>query len=279
MHHWSNKWRRIAIAVALAALAQGAAAQARDLGEIREKGNIRFALYNDYPPYSARGAGLDVDIARAIATRLGVKFDALWFDADENVDDDFRNMVWKGHYLGHGPADVMIHAPVDRELMKRNPKVRLLAPYYRERLAIARKVDAVPRAEDLSFLDHALIGVEDASLASIVLISHEGGKYRDRVRHFKSPRLATEALLRGEIQAVMAQQGEVQGLLKGQPGIAIAPPPIAGPLAQRHWAVGLAVKSEHAALADAIETAVTDMAREGELEKLFAAHGLTYAKP
>jgi len=274
----SKIFRFTALAAALAVSAS-AFAQARDLEEVKAKGVIRVAMYNDYPPYSSKGKGVDVDIAGSIAKRLQVKLDPLWFDADENVDDDLRNMVWKGHYLGHGPADVMIHAPVDIELGKRNPQVRLIAPYGRERLAIARNVDKIPEAKDLSFLEHETIGVEDASLASIVLISTEGGKYRDRVRHFKSPTLAVNAFLRGEVAAVMAQQGEVEGLLKDKPGVKIAPPPVPGPLAQRQWVVGLAVKSAHQALADAVEGAVTNMVREGEMERIFAAHGLSYVRP
>jgi ABC-type amino acid transport substrate-binding protein len=277
--HWNSDRRKaIALAVGLV-LSSGLAAQARNLDEIREKGVIRFALYNDYPPYSVRGTGLDLDIAGAIAKRLKVKLDTLWFDADENVDDDLRNMVWKGHYLGHGPADVMIHAPVDRELQKRTPQAKLIAPYYRESLAIARNTEKVGRADDMGFLADTLIGVEIDSLASIVLLAHQGGQYRERIRHYKSPRLAVEAFLKGEVQAVMAQKGEVEGLLKGRANVAIAPPPIPGAMAQRAWAVGLAVKSSNAELAAAVEAAVTEMASDGELEKLFAAHGLSYVRP
>lgn len=260
-------------------LSASALAQARDLDEVIAKGVIRVAMYNDYPPYSSKGQGVDVDIAAALARRLNVRLDPLWFDADENVDDDLRNMVWKGHYLGHGPADVMIHAPVDPELMKRNPQVRLLAPYSRERLAIARDKAKIPQADDLSFLDQQLIGVEDASLGSIILLSYEGGRYRDRVKHFKSTSLAVAAMLRGEVAAVLAQQGEVEGLLKGKSGVAIAPPPMVGPLANRQWTVGLAVKSAHKALAESIDGAMAEMTRDGELDAIFGKHGLTHNRP
>lgn len=269
-------WTALTLALAVPCTAL---AQARDLDEVKAKGVLRVAMYNDFPPYSARGKGVDVDIAGALAKRLGVKLDPLWFDADENVDDDLRNMVWKGHYLGHGPADVMIHAPVDPELMKRNPQVRLLAPYSRERLAIARNVAKIPQADDLSFLDQELIGAEDASLASVVLLSYEGGKYRDRVRHFRSPKLAIEAMLRGEVGAVMTQEGEAEGLLNGQSGYAVAPPPMIGPLAKRQWAVGLAVKSAHQAMAEAVENAMAEMVRDGEMEKIYAAYGMKYVRP
>ena len=47
----------------------------------------------------------------------------------EDMNDDLRNMVWKGHYLGTQPSDVMMHVPVDEHLAKANDKVRPLRLY------------------------------------------------------------------------------------------------------------------------------------------------------
>ena len=47
-------------------------------------------------------------IAGALARSLGLALSLLPFNADENMNDDLRNMVWKGHYMGYGPADMMI---------------------------------------------------------------------------------------------------------------------------------------------------------------------------
>jgi hypothetical protein len=74
-------------------------------------------------------AGIDIDLARALAGALDLKLSLLPFNADENMNDDLRNMVWKGHYLGYGPADVLMHVPVDRPLMQANPQVQIFAPY------------------------------------------------------------------------------------------------------------------------------------------------------
>jgi ABC-type amino acid transport substrate-binding protein len=256
-----------------------ALADARDLPEIVEKGVIRIALYNDFPPYSARGKGIDFDIAEALARKLHVKLDPLWFNADENVDDDLRNMVWKGHYLGIGPADAMIHAPVDPELARRNPRVRMVAPYYRERLAIARDLKVLPKLEDMTALNGLSLGAEDASLASIVLISENGGSLREKFHHFKTPTAAVEALKKGEVAAVMAQQGELQGLLKDAAGFAVAPAPLMAGLGTRQWVLGLAVRNDHSALGDALEKAMSELSAEGELERIYARYGVSHTKP
>jgi hypothetical protein len=60
------------------------------------------------------GQGIDVDLAAALADTLGMKVTPLPFQADENMDDDLRNMVWQGHYLGFGPADACCMFPSPR---------------------------------------------------------------------------------------------------------------------------------------------------------------------
>ncbi len=93
-------------------------AAARPLDEVRDSGTIRIAVYRDFAPFSevhdGRFEGVDVDIGRALAQRLGVAVEFMPVTAGESVDDDLRNAVWKGHYLGGGVADVMLHVPVDR---------------------------------------------------------------------------------------------------------------------------------------------------------------------
>lgn len=274
------RWRALLAGFGVLCFAATAFAQrAFDLDEIREKGVIRIALYNDFAPYSASGGGIDYDIARALAAKLAVRLDPLWFNADENVDDDLRNMVWRGHYLGTGPADAMIHAPVDPELMQRTPRVLFVAPYYRERLAIARNLETVPRLDDFSALEGLPLGAEDDSLSAFVLLSEHGGRLREKVRIFKRPGAAIDALKKGEVAAVMAQAGEVEGLLKGAPGFAVTPPPVVAGLGTRQWVLGLAVPRAHTSLGEALEKAMGELVAEGELQRIFARHGVTHRKP
>ncbi len=85
--------------------------------------------------------GLDVALAGALAQAMNLKLSLLPFDADENMDDDLRNMVWKGHYLGYGPADVMLQVPVDKTLMDNNPQVVVVAPYMRQTFVLMRDTE------------------------------------------------------------------------------------------------------------------------------------------
>mgnify|MGYP000208050832 CR=1 FL=1 len=72
--------KRILAAAVLAglAVAQGVTSASADaLAEVREKGVLRVAVYKDFPPYSytdaqGRMTGLDVEIGKALAAKMGV---------------------------------------------------------------------------------------------------------------------------------------------------------------------------------------------------------------
>ena len=116
------------------------AAQAATLAEVKERGMLQIAVYEDFPPFSSeaggRATGIDVDIGRALADHLGLPARIRLVGADETMEDDLRNNVWKGHYLGGGTADAMLHVPVDAEFAEKNDRVQILAPYYREHIVV-----------------------------------------------------------------------------------------------------------------------------------------------
>ncbi|PKO83074.1 MAG: ABC transporter substrate-binding protein [Betaproteobacteria bacterium HGW-Betaproteobacteria-11] len=266
--------------VALAALAATGSAQARpnDLADLQQRGQISFAFYNTFAPFSNKGKGADVEIAEALAARLGLKMSALWFDADENMEDDLRNMVWKGHYLGYGPADVMIHVPIDHNYMAKLDKVSFFAPYHRERYAIARNLDRVPTLDSLAPLENQPIGVEGDSLPATVMLGADGGKYRNTLKLYKTAEESIAALKTGEVVAVLAQQGELEGGLDHDKRFAIEPPPIAS-LHYRQWPVGLAVKTENEALAKALQKAMNELMEDGTIDRIMAHSGITHRRP
>ncbi len=269
---------------ALAALPVAAALPARadGLEAIRQRGRLRFAVYNDFPPYSmAGGKGIDADIARALAARLGVAPEVVGFTADEDMNDDLRNMVWKGHYLGTQPADVMMHVPVDPYLAKANDKVRIFGAYHREALALARRPERVRQAPSgsaavaLEVFTREKIGVETASLADSFLLGVLNGRLRDNVVHFKTVGEAAQALAAGQVAAVLATRAELEAALKGQRELPVEP--VSFPeLKVDSWPLGMAVKVEEQALADAIAAALAELKRDGSLAEIFRRHGISH---
>ena len=269
--------RRLALQ-GLAALAAGRGLPARAGGDaldaVRARGALNVAVYRDMPPFHDAGKGIDVDLAQALATALGVRLALLPFPAGEDMGDDLRNMVWKGHYLGYGPADVLMHVPVDAPLMQANPQVRVFAPYWRDRVMIARRVDQLPHLETLAQLNGKSVAVPGDTLAGWLLIGADGGAYRSQLTTtFKDGVEAARALARGEFAAAAGLGSELESVLGGDARFVLTPLPTLHD-ARDGWAVGLAVKKDATALAEALQAAVDTIAADGRMKRIFAQGNL-----
>jgi ABC-type amino acid transport substrate-binding protein len=273
--------RGLAAAAALGAatlprtFAAAAAPSAGPAG-LRKPGTLTVALYQDMPPFHVAGRGIDVDLAHALADALGVHLSLLPFPAGDEVGDDLRNMVWKGHYLGYGPADMLLHVPVDAPLMDANPQVRILAPYWREHVVIARRLERVPTLDSLAQLAGQPVAVAGRTLAGWLLLGAEDGALRPQLAtHWPDGVAAAEALKRGECVACAGLASELESVLGGDARFAITPLPM--PRAPRAgWAVGLAVRKEAEELATALQAAMAGLTDSGRLAGIFARANLRW---
>jgi len=246
---------------------------------IQARGVLSVGLYNDNPPFNVKGKGIDVELARLLAAQLGLKLNLLPFDADEKMSDDLRNMVWKGHYLGYGPADVLLHVPVDKPLMDAERQVLIFGPYYRERVVMARRLDRLPDLESLAALKGHKVAVAGQSLAGWLLIGADQGAYRDQLTTHLPDGVAAARLLRdGEVDAAAGQASELYSVLGDDKRFFIEALPM--PRAPRDgWAVGMAVKKQSVELAQALQAALNVVAADGRLAKAFAAAQVPWQAP
>ena len=273
--------RRLLLAGAAALATSALPALAQDkpaLQRIRERGSLVVGIYNEMPPFHVGGQGIDVALAGALARALEVKLTLLPFNADENMNDDLRNLVWRGHYLGFGPADVLLHVPVDRPLMAANPRVSIFGPYYRERVMIARDLAKAPRLDSLADLGTQKIAVPGQSLAGWLLIGADSGKYRDQLTtKLKDGTEAAALLQRGDVVAAAGHASELESVLAGDARFAIEPLPL--PRMKDGWVIGMAVKKENEDLAHALQAAINTLTDNGELGRMFAAGKVSWRKP
>ncbi|MBU6260151.1 MAG: transporter substrate-binding domain-containing protein [Burkholderiales bacterium] len=269
----------IAAAAGFALGALPRAAAATTLEQVHKRGALLVAVYDDMPPFHVKGQGVDVDIAAALAGALGVKLSLLPFPADDSMNDDLRNMVWKGHYLGYGPADLLMHVPVERPLMMANPQVQIFAPYYRERVAIARNLARLPELESLQPLARLKTAVSGQSLAGWLMIGADQGAYREHLStDWKDGTECARALQRGEVDAAAGLWSELETVLRGDARYAIEPLPM--PRApQDGWATGMAVKKDATDLARALQAAMDQLAGAGALKAIFARANLDWHTP
>jgi len=269
--------RRIACASAGVALgALGSNAAATSLAKVRERGTLVVGVYQDMPPFHVAGKGIDVELAQALAEALGVRLSLLPFHADESMNDDLRNMVWRGHYLGYGPADVLMHVPVDRPLMAANPQVTIFAPYYRERVVMARDLARVPTLDAMQRLADQRVAVPGQTLAGWLLLGADGGAYRNQLStQWKDGTECARALQRGEVTVAAGTSSELESVLRGDARFGIDAMP--SPRAPRDgWATGLAVKRDAADLSQALQAAMKQLDESGRLAEVFARHNVTW---
>jgi ABC-type amino acid transport substrate-binding protein len=272
--------RRLAGAAAGIALASHALPDhAATLAKVKERGSLVVGLYNEMPPFHVAGKGIDVDIAAALADALGLKLSMLPFNADENMNDDLRNMVWKGHYLGFGPADVLMHVPVDRPLMDATPQATIFAPYFRERVVLARNLERVPVLDTLQPLATQKIAVPGQTLAGWLLLGADSGAYRNQLStQWKDGTECARALQRGEVTVAAGLASEIESVLLGDPKFAIEVMP--SPRAPKNgWASGLAVKNDGTELAQALQVAMNGLAQQGRLKEIFGRHNVAWRAP
>ncbi|WP_089952040.1 ABC transporter substrate-binding protein [Limnohabitans sp. 2KL-3] len=284
-----RQWLTGAAAACLGGGLVAAPAQAQelfDLDKVRASGILKVALYKDNAPYSdGKGQdmeGVDVALAQALAAEMGLKLSLLPFDAGEKMNDDLRNMVWRGHYLGYGPADVMLHVPVDKFLMVDNRQALIFAPYSREVLVVFHALDRLPSLQSGMDLQDLPLAAERGSGAASTLIGFSGGRLRSQVKMFNSGIDAAHSVIKGEAAAAYVTRAQAETALRasGRPpaGFGLTQLTLPG-LADNGWPIGMAVNANNKKLALALESALQKVRADGRLLAMYRDRGLTLVAP
>lgn len=256
-------------------------AESRTLQAVESAGVLRVTVYQDYKPWSWEEGGvrkgIDVDVGAALAKAFGVKVDYLFLRADDNINDDLRNGVWRGSLLGEQPGDVMMHVPHDARIEADNDKVKLTAPYQVESLAMAVQADKADAAKDFSLFEHEKVAVDIGTLSDIILLSARDHKLVEQVVHVRGEAKAAQAFDKGEVVAFYGESALVEHLAHQ----ATRPASIVFPQHRlvQSWPIGGAVKADAVDLADAIDKEIGRMAESGDLQRIFASYGVTWRRP
>lgn len=283
--------RPVILVFACFAAAGAVAAHGEEMGDAadalsraRARGALEFTAYDDFPPYSFRGsnglpAGVDVDLANALAAKLGLHAQVRLVTPGEDVSDDLRNNVWKGHYLGGGVSDVMLHVPTDPGFADGQPQSLIFGGYFHESVTIAYRESRVLRIDSPQSLAGRKVGLELDTISDHYMSSAYGGRLRTAAVRKPSLSAVVNALRSGEVDAVMGPKGELQGLfaIAGVHDVRYRDPPMQG-LFNGAWRIGLAVKkADGAELQAALSQALQELRTDGALAALFTTHHMEYA--
>ncbi len=282
----TNRFSCFALATAAVltiSVTSAAPVQAGQLEKVLERGSIEAAAYREFPPFSYRKdgkrAGIDLEIADLVAKKVGVNLSVRLIGVDENMEDDLRNNIWKGHYIGGGVADFMMHVPYDLDFAKANDLVSFVAPYYRESLALAVNPETASSLRSVEDIDQHLIGVEVDTLADFYLLSPRHGNKQANVVHFNNISEAAVAFAAGEIDAIFGPSVETQGILnESGADFDLRTIPVTG-LRSNGWDVGVALRFNHKELIQAVTAAMAELREEGAIKEIFERHGVDYQDP
>ncbi len=272
--------------LALGCTAVSAQTELTGMARIRASGVLKVAVYKDNAPFSdgptADMGGLDISIAEALAKQLKLKLVLLPFDSGENMNDDLRNMVWKGHYLGYGPADVMMHVPVDKYLMRENRQVLIFAPYMRQYQTLLHDTRTLPTVTGPDDLKGFKLAVERGTGNASVLLGHNEGMLRSDVNIYDTSTQAIVAVVDGKAAAAYVMRSQAEAVLsqvKSQPSHwALTTMPLSG-LPDGGFPLGIAIKADAKELGQSIEQAFQTIRSSGELLVIFKQHGITLTAP
>ncbi len=275
--------RAVAILASVLAFAPlaGSPAKARSLEAIKQAGQLRVTIYQNYKPWSwqedGKLKGIDVDVGAALAQQLGLKVNYLELRAEDDIGDDLRNGVWRGSLLGTQPGDVMLHVPYDKQIEVANDKIKLVAPYHAEGLAMAVEPAKADSARDFALFEKEKVAVEGGTLSDVILLSARDHKLIDRVVHFKGVAKAAMAYQNGEVSAFYGEAAMVENLVHtvSRPASIIYPQYFMA----REWTIGGAIKVDDIELGEAIDKGVAELKTSGEMQRIFAAYGVAWRAP
>ena len=244
---------------------------------------LRVILYEDNEPFSwddkGEARGIDVEIARALAGKLGVAAEITLRMQGEQIDQDLRTNIVRGTFGGGIAGDVMLHVPVDREVGLRVREAVIGNAYFQQRVALAVHPE---RAGDIASFDvfrAEKIGVQLATVSDYFLMRFAGGVLVDNVRHYLKPAQGVDRFVSKETLAVLGVRSHMEAMLKARGQTATwMSPPMPG-LTRADWMLGTAVNEQSRDLGYAVGSALAEMAGDGTLAAICATYGVTYLPP
>jgi len=256
---------------------------ARPLDDVMASKVLRVVLYEDNAPFSwddnGVARGIEVELAQAVAEKLGVGADITLRMPGEQVDQDLRTNLVRGTFGGGIAADVMFHIPVDRDLGVRVGIVAISNPYFQQRVALAVHPERPGTIESFDVFKSEKVGVQLGTVSDYYLMRFDGGALVNNVRHYLKPAQGVERFVSKETMALLGVQSHIESLFQAR-GVAAQwqTPPMPG-LARADWVLGAAVNEQSRDLGYAIGNVLRAFMADGKLREICAKYGITYVEP
>jgi polar amino acid transport system substrate-binding protein len=256
---------------------------ARPLDDVQASKSLRVIAYDDNEPFSwtdkLEARGIDVDVARAVAAKLGVEAEIVLRMQAEKLDMDLRSNIVRGPLTGGGVGDVMMHVPVDQEYARTVKDVVVGHAYFEQRVALA--VNGARKGDITSFdvFKTERVAVQLGTVADYFLMRYDNGALVNNVSHYLRPTQVVDKLAKSDAVAVYGVRSSLESMFFGKGlNVTWSTPPSPG-LVRSQWVLGLAVSDRSRDLGYAIGAILKDLAADGTLKGIYAKYGVTYLPP
>lgn len=271
-------------AASLFMLSFPAAVHARPLETIKEANELFVIAYEDNKPFSWTAddgslTGIDVDIARAIAEKLGVKPNIELRMQAERADGDVRANIIRGTVGGGRAADILMNVPFDKEFAAKFKDAAISNPYFLQTVALAINPQKVPADFTFEVFRKEKVGVKLASVSDYFLMGYADGALINNISHYTRGPVGAKEFIDGETSALLGVRSEIEGTLAELGTKATFITPEMPDIIRKDWQIAIATHIDSVGLADAAGEALGELRTSGALKTICAKYGVTYVEP
>jgi polar amino acid transport system substrate-binding protein len=207
-------------------------AQAGEIERIQAKGELVVSLNKGYPPFSMvldnKLRGIDVDLATLLADYLGVR---VRFVQPETYDQQIPTLL-------AGEADIIIAAMT--RTVERGLKVSFTSPYFEvSQAALVTRELTTPDSD--SYFD--LVDIKGLTLGVKANTTHERFARQlfptSAIRVYPTAESAAQGLVKGEVNAMVADSPFIRIWTKTHPEHYIKIKPLLTPVTLEHYAFAI----------------------------------------
>lgn len=273
------------------------------LGTITE-GRLTACLPSNGGAFSRRrhqgGAGLDYVLSEALAARLGLGFDVVWFESEPEEESDPVRETYA--LLSHRICDIVPDHPLYESNMGEPPSERAAPPrwdtmsqYWTEAMQVDLEPVAVtgpyrraelaivlgPEASDrritrLADLEGLTVGIQQGTLGGVILTTQLPAAIRARSVMLPPGPQFLWRMEQGMFDATLTDAGAYDNHRVQN---RITKLELAGYRHPIGFNMGIAYRQSDAALGEYLGAALAALLESGEVERMAAAEGVTWAPP
>jgi ABC-type amino acid transport substrate-binding protein len=252
----------VCLAALISLVAEAPEALARPLASIKERGSIVLCANPNALPYSAKNnerEGIQIELARALAERLGVGLDIGWVV--------FPNQIVRVN------CDFVLDFIVNEDI-ERERHVRLSKPYHKSGVVLAFRPGLDPVTDYKDLASGLRVGAMVGSVARLTL-----GRADHPTIPFTFEDEMLEELGKGEIDVAALSPASVDFYNLTHPNASMKSAPAFASVSELNWSVAVGLRKADDALLDAMNEALAQLIEDGTIARIYAKYGVEHTVP